>query len=589
MRTASVLAGILILAAIGLAHADVAPTTQNGETIFCAPGTDVEMRAERVAVTLFPSHAEVDATFIMFNPGEEVTMKVGFPAEPPSGELKKGEKDMNGGVRDFCVYSNGELRRANTPVAPVHHWGDFLAWDQEFRAKSETKLRVTYWGSTHAGYSKVKRRAFPAERIKEFSYILLSGALWKGRIGKATIVFDLSKLESPLVYEISPFGFEYKDGKIVWRLTDFEPTQYFIPRLTIKYLDRMPRNDGEERPEPISLRDAARANWKADITLIEGIMRDKGLSPGERLDRISKVKFIGDGYGEAIDWRVRLRAYEAARELGKEIAADEKFEGPLSIYACSLLGLAQCTECISLLLKQAFAASDSGVRRDALHCLRRFYSPKVAGPLLERLLQENKEDDVVLDALANALTEQCEHAIVPVLQAIGSGKAPKGRKSVLVRIAREMAVASPPLPGGHPWVSLIDIRPIEEKDLPGHILSLAEFAGGHRWSSFPRPGAGGPDSPWPKIAQSLYRMIGFSTYADCLDEATAKKSVRKERKVLRVKGFSRIEKTYLNDKLMEAVIYERNGRIGYHGLRNDERTVVTCQGSRSKVSRDLDW
>ncbi len=64
------------------------------------------------------------------------------------------------------------------------------------------------------------------------TYILKTGALWKGNIGKATIImkdlginFDILKKYGAIYPSIEPKGYKIENGNIIWKLYDFEPEQ----------------------------------------------------------------------------------------------------------------------------------------------------------------------------------------------------------------------------------------------------------------------------------------------------------------------------------------------------------------------------
>ena len=181
-----------------VAFGDIAPVTPAAHGLLCIDeGGTVEMRSERVSIVLFPSHAEVSAVFEMRNlSDDDATVTVGFPSTAARA-LEKGRPAWSGGLQEMAVEVDGEVVSLRKPVDDNERYANpFGTWPQTFPGKATTRVHVSYWTSTHTG----KNKADGSERVKHFSYVLLTGGAWRGDIAHAVVTVDLSRLADPCLH-----------------------------------------------------------------------------------------------------------------------------------------------------------------------------------------------------------------------------------------------------------------------------------------------------------------------------------------------------------------------------------------------------
>ncbi len=241
-RFAWLVAPALFLAALGLftspapVRADIAPPQLPGGSSLSpgeAAGTQVEMAAEQVTITVGDVtdfkieemdvsgvQAQVEAIFQMHNTGDQdEDMQVRFPLVDPYG-TGDGFSHLPK-VEDFAVSVDGEpgewinMETVN-PVSPDLSPVQWAAFDVSFPAGETVEIIVDY--STYStGYLP----------LAGFSYILDTGAGWKGPIGEGDIILRLPYIadkENVLTAQFSPAPEPtMKDNDARWHFENLEP------------------------------------------------------------------------------------------------------------------------------------------------------------------------------------------------------------------------------------------------------------------------------------------------------------------------------------------------------------------------------
>jgi len=112
----------------------------------------------------------------------------------------------------------------------------------------------------------------------EFTYVLRTGASWKGRIGKATINMDTSAGAGFYDIKASPKGCKVKGDKYTWVMTNFEPKQ----DISLVFSVKMPLVNGKRAVSP--------GYWN-DYAVVHGVL----LAPVGCLSSAgAKVEYHGD-------------------------------------------------------------------------------------------------------------------------------------------------------------------------------------------------------------------------------------------------------------------------------------------------------
>jgi hypothetical protein len=197
-------------------RADDAEFAGEGETVWPIENKEIEMVAETVMVRPAGRRWEAICTFILKNTGEATEIQVGFPDmtdEGPGADLTKGT------IQDFKCYVDGEEvnTQHKTGIESPSKTGPYYplayVWEISFKKGQKRTVKNTY------NFGGLYR----SDGTTDLNYILTTGALWKGTIKSALIVFDLGKLDPRFTYSIRPTGYKIKDHQISWNFKDFEP------------------------------------------------------------------------------------------------------------------------------------------------------------------------------------------------------------------------------------------------------------------------------------------------------------------------------------------------------------------------------
>ena len=174
--------------------------------------TSVKMVSERIHVDYARRH--VDTTFSFKNTGGPTTVTMGFPEEgygdvqAPTGPTKSWFESFKSWVDGDLVTVS--LKRAETDDISYKQW-----WVKEvsFAAGQSRTVRNAY----------VTRFGSSTNQDATLTYILGSGRPWHGKIGKATVTFDMSGLKRGTTYFVSPRPTKKVGSVLVWDFADFEP------------------------------------------------------------------------------------------------------------------------------------------------------------------------------------------------------------------------------------------------------------------------------------------------------------------------------------------------------------------------------
>lgn len=185
----------------------------------------IEMISEVVEVWLHRSYAEVKATFTFHNTGEATEVLVGFP----QGKGREGRLGDSPELKDFKAYVDGvEVEVTFKEQVEPEKDLDFAGW-YTFKvafAPGQTRVvRNTYRGA----------HTYVSDGTCFFNYVLRTGGLWKGPIGRADIIvhlqdgltwedFNLLPAGGEFYSVVQPSGYRLVEDKILWHFEDIEPT-----------------------------------------------------------------------------------------------------------------------------------------------------------------------------------------------------------------------------------------------------------------------------------------------------------------------------------------------------------------------------
>ncbi len=230
---------VLYLAAAILltAHlfADDYSSAVDGDQIIPVESRDIRMASERVDIAAeWPIEGHygmlyhVDAEFILVNEsGKPQSILVSFPGDD---DVKGFSRTVDGKAVEFVRYESKDQPQVYAFTSRI-----------DFAAGQTRKVRVRYLGV--------------ADSEGSWSYILKTGAHWKGTIGEAVVsvhfppdapsVGGNDSWETAEDLRLSPANYTVKDRTVTWTFKDFKPAEDVL----VAY--RCPEYDDENKPIPL--------------------------------------------------------------------------------------------------------------------------------------------------------------------------------------------------------------------------------------------------------------------------------------------------------------------------------------------------
>lgn len=221
----------LALVALGSTLPDIAPNPvpRAGETLAPRAPTAVEMSAETVRIRLEEDSARIEASFTLLNTSAaKEELEVGFPtaAQPKDYRLssKEGMIVTEWGpakIRDFTATVDGKDVKAKPAKSLAKDsYSGWLCWAMTFEPNQKRTVEVGYTVNTR---DDVYTAPSPLLN-RQVTYILKTGAGWKGNIGEAVIILEMEGMTEENIVRTAPEATEKTKSSWTWRLKDFEPT-----------------------------------------------------------------------------------------------------------------------------------------------------------------------------------------------------------------------------------------------------------------------------------------------------------------------------------------------------------------------------
>lgn len=266
-------ASIMIIFSISV-YADDTSLGRMPEGVFPMQEEDIAMESEEIIVDLEKNHAE--CIFEFHNTGEAKTVLMGFPGKCVETADSELTHDVNLEIRNFkTVVKNKELKvthqKAAVPESEDYsnalRYSEYFTFNVAFKADERVIVRNTYdFTPTYDSCGNI------------FSgYILKTGAMWKGVIGSAKVVFKLGKIQPYQLEDIKPGGFKFDGNNLVWQRKDFEPKyDLWLYYNTYRY--------GEEYLKDASKDEKAKIEQKVDT-----YTRVKKLAEERNVDALAKL------------------------------------------------------------------------------------------------------------------------------------------------------------------------------------------------------------------------------------------------------------------------------------------------------------
>ena len=203
---------LLFVHVTGTAYSNDTPIMSVGKAI--QPRTDVPVRlvSELVEITLDKDKAFVSCTFNLLNEGPPDTIDVGFP--------RGGESDLLDFVAAIGL-DTLEVETVSSVPVYVDPYKKELPWWKTFKVpfteKGQTvEVNNSYWTPVlHSTHTKLSNHWF--------TYIMTTGANWKGVIGDATFIVTIKNINQSQIVKVTPKNYVTENNTFIWRFTDFEP------------------------------------------------------------------------------------------------------------------------------------------------------------------------------------------------------------------------------------------------------------------------------------------------------------------------------------------------------------------------------
>ena len=192
----------------------------NGHAAYPINTDKIRMVSEKISVNMEGTGtnriAHVTCEFFFKNTtSQEVKAKIGFPSYYEIGDNEQQKPPL----WDFVSFIDGKKvkvairKQAKKKGLKGIYW---YTWDVAFPPSQRVTLKNTYKAPLSFSYSN-----------QWFTYILKTGANWKGPIGQSEIeiIYKSNEDLRRRVVKASPSNFRIDDNKIIWKFINFTPTE----------------------------------------------------------------------------------------------------------------------------------------------------------------------------------------------------------------------------------------------------------------------------------------------------------------------------------------------------------------------------
>ncbi|MCG0275199.1 MAG: hypothetical protein L5655_03415 [Thermosediminibacteraceae bacterium] len=207
---------VVMLVTPGNVRADDCSLGRMADGVYPLRDEDIVMVSEYVNIKVKSGYAE--CVFEFKNTGKAREVLMGFPAEMEGDE----EEETRLKVEEFKAFQDGvEIPvKLEKGVAPENEkalglpaYKSWYTFTVKFKAGETVKIKNTY---------RFHPTVFSTGDV-QIGYILKTGALWKGHIGKARVVFDMEGIEPYMIISIYPSTLRFEGDNLVWEQSDVEP------------------------------------------------------------------------------------------------------------------------------------------------------------------------------------------------------------------------------------------------------------------------------------------------------------------------------------------------------------------------------
>lgn len=281
---------IIIFLLISSTFANIARISSHQGNIWPIDSTNISMVEENVNINLEENKIVIYAKFWMYNNGDDVIEKVGFPLFHRNLLLPE--------ISKFWCKINGKEKKIKIDNIELNQNNVLYYWFALFPANDTTVIEVGY--ECEWGFNNMTRSIF-------VSYLIGTARTWNGPIGKGKIVFDHSNFlsknfvitceDSLINSNIQSFkhnlSFEnitvtYKDDFTIFTFEKYKPRP--TEKISISFVDFNFQHIGQYEDFFRKLYQCERKN-ESDLNLIKNeILARKGY--------IFEDKYLHDYFGK---------------------------------------------------------------------------------------------------------------------------------------------------------------------------------------------------------------------------------------------------------------------------------------------------
>jgi hypothetical protein len=317
---------LALLAAALAACADIGPRPRSEapglEAAGDMAGINVEMESEEVTLVLsrwkdkpWVERLAVEATFTMRNTGEDASFEEGFPIGPVKN-MREFRATADGAAVEARLIDRFEGARRPVTEEAADAYDEtgrhdyWYVWDAKYAAGATRTVRVTF-----------ALELFSYGNFRGASYVLETGARWKGRIGRATVTIRFGDgLSAAHVTSALPCrGASVVEGGLAWTFADLEPGAE--DNVSVSY------HNARTWEEIVGgLRAEAKDHWSARKELVAMLRAAPGRRASEILDAAEFDAWIAALAGmlddaKDADGRLTLPAGEPERlTIGEDVS-----------------------------------------------------------------------------------------------------------------------------------------------------------------------------------------------------------------------------------------------------------------------------
>lgn len=200
----------------------------------------VEMLKENLVIRLYRDRAKVEVDYVLHNTGDATDVKAGFPS---LGVKIEDEKHRE--IEDYSIFADGKsvpFHRENGNSTPFKslYGKDFL--DNVTNGEDVPNIRLLEWlvSTVHFDSDETKQIQIKYESLYAYSdggfsddsaflddvftYLLSTGAAWKGPIHEGRVTIQAMTVNADKII-VSPQGrFQQTKEGLVWEFHDLKPT-----------------------------------------------------------------------------------------------------------------------------------------------------------------------------------------------------------------------------------------------------------------------------------------------------------------------------------------------------------------------------